>query len=627
MGNGSNARRPRHNRPEMERLEGRALLSSGGITGLQNAPGSSTPGQVRRLAYTTPDGTRVAITLYGSGTLAGSTVDANGVLDLEFAGTNQETGIVAQVHGGTGRAKVGMIKSSNVSADATSGIGSSLVNIVNLRNFDLVDNGRINLAGGVHVLMLNSVGANTQLNLREIPSALLTGSSTATSYTTDGVTLGYSFGSGGGVTLSSVGGNFTPETNLLPASTPVNNNGNPGPAPAPPGVVLSLNHVNGPSRSKLGLGAPAVYAFDQTKNAVVRFDLTLTPGTSQWNGTEAVASPIVPAGSAAQPSVTLAKYHNATVVLVDNGDNVYAYDPLTLQPLNKSFSLNDLKTGSTPMTHPDRLGSVDGATVIGDPQAGSPNLGMISAIDVSKSLDSGQVVAKGSVYSSQRAFGLSGGMSGVAGLNSMFSAGGGYFDQYQPTTFQFGMASLRVSRSGSISESSRSAVTLPSGVNTTDQHGQSSPTALNNAMGSLNTNLALITSRNTVANTNTATLYNPSSLSAAGSITLQSGDALSSLSQTAYPALAGAALIDVQGNMQSFRAQDTYGLVLHDQGGLNLTKIQNANDTTIIASPVGHVRIPVRNNVVLESTTRNVGTRNAVVVNTDLKPTGPLSLP
>jgi len=66
---------------------------------------------------------------------------------------------------------------------------------------------------------------------------------------------------------------------------------------------------------------------------------------------------------------------------------------------------------------------------------------------------------------------------------------------------------------------------------------------------------------------------------------------------------------------------------LSDEGNLNLVKIDNAADTTIVAYPFGHAIMPQRSNVLIESSTRTVDGRNGVTVVPNIKPTGPLSLP
>ena len=94
-----------------------------------------------------------------------------------------------------------------------------------------------------------------------------------------------------------------------------------------------------------------------------------------------------------------------------------------------------------------------------------------------------------------------------------------------------------------------------------------------------------------------------------------------------HPDLAGTALVDIQGNTQSFRALNAQGLVLNGEGNVNLVKIKNTVDTTILGFPFGHAQIPHRQNVTIISSTRSVGDRNGVIALPNLQPTGPLSLP
>ena len=154
--------------------------------------------------------------------------------------------------------------------------------------------------------------------------------------------------------------------------------------------------------------------------------------------------------------------------------------------------------------------------------------------------------------------------------------------------------------------------------------------SLNNALGSIDQNLALFTGQAVApggAEVDKVTLFNPVTLATKKTIALNDPNPLSSLSSSFRPALAGAALVDVQGNTQSFKAHSTQGLVFSGEGNVNLVKIAVASDTTIIGYPFGHAAIPNRSNVTIVSSTRSVGTRNGVVELPNLQPTGPLSLP
>ena len=171
--NESQTRPRRSARPLLEGLEDRKLMATvaGTTTALIEAANARVTNnkngislEDRRLSYTTSRGTRVIVTLYGVGSLEGTTIDPDGALNLVFSKTNSQTGIVAHVAGGDRRAPLRSIRHKDLDFNDLSGVGSSLLNVVNLKNFDLVDNGRINLTGGMHALYLNSVGRNTQIN-------------------------------------------------------------------------------------------------------------------------------------------------------------------------------------------------------------------------------------------------------------------------------------------------------------------------------------------------------------------------------------------------------------------------------------------------------------------------------
>ncbi len=102
---------------------------------------------------------------------------------------------------------------------------------------------------------------------------------------------------------------------------------------------------------------------------------------------------------------------------------------------------------------------------------------------------------------------------------------------------------------------------------------------------------------------------------------------LAGLSESFRPDLGGSALVDIQGNTQSFRAKSARGLILNDEGYINLAKIHNSSDTTIVALPFLHAQMPIRSNVTILSSSRGVNGRNGVTVNPNLSVVGPLSLP
>ena len=119
---------------------------------------------------------------------------------------------------------------------------------------------------------------------------------------------------------------------------------------------------------------------------------------------------------------------------------------------------------------------------------------------------------------------------------------------------------------------------------------------------------------------------------------LQYPNQLGDLSESFRPDLNGStaagtgpALIDVQGNIQSFRGLTASGLVLNDTGYLNLIRTGQLSHSTILAQPIGHVQTPPAqrtNDVLLISTdNRDFGKRSGVTtLVSGLTQIGPLSL-
>ena len=124
-------------------------------------------------------------------------------------------------------------------------------------------------------------------------------------------------------------------------------------------------------------------------------------------------------------------------------------------------------------------------------------------------------------------------------------------------------------------------------------------------MGSVDRDLAVNTLGTDGTTPNTVALYGQVSLTRRGTIKLAYPNQLSDLSETFRPDLAGTALIDVQGNIQSFRGLSANGLVLNNTGNLNLLKTGRITNSTILAQPVGHIQAPIdhRSNVLIISST------------------------
>lgn len=172
-------RRPRRHqaRPAIEGLEDRRLLSAGGQGSAAQAasPGGvlSAKGQVFR--YVTPQGGIATIRIVGVGTLAGTSVDGNGALHLVYGGTNVYSKITGSVSGGGGQATLASILNNQLIASgqplSLSGVGGTPVASVLMHNFNLEAGGTIILTPGVTSVVLNSIGPNTNVQLRTLPPA------------------------------------------------------------------------------------------------------------------------------------------------------------------------------------------------------------------------------------------------------------------------------------------------------------------------------------------------------------------------------------------------------------------------------------------------------------------------
>ncbi len=404
---------------------------------------------------------------------------------------------------------------------------------------------------------------------------------------------------------------------VLPNISPANPNTiQPGPGPAPPGVVVKIDHVNGPSRNP-GVGDPVVFGYDPVANTLVRFDATT------GNPTLTVFDAL-PGGPGTEAGVALGENNGRLVVLVSGGATVYAFNPAD------GSRVGQFSTAGLGLTDPTRVGTFDANTVLGDRPGRPGSLGKVQPIDLTASLRTRSAVASGQAFTPQREFGLAGGLTGVPGFNTLFATGAAHFDTFQPDVFQLGIAALNPSGT-SLRESSRSAIGggTPS---PSDAFGttRGNPPVPADALGSIDQSLALVTGLSTDASghtTNTVSLYTPQGFAKVGTVALNDPNRLSGLSGSFRPAIAGAAVVDVQGNTQSFKAKTTQGLVFNGEGNVNLVKIDSAVDTTVVGYPFSHAAIPRRSNVLIESTARVVQDRNGVVVQPGLKPTGPLSLP
>src|SRR6516165_5012783 len=175
-------------RPFLENLESRRLLS---LTSLQqaNAPAVISAGGAfshhdREFRYLTPTGGHATIKVVGLGNLSGTTQDSSGDLHLVYGGTNAFSKIVGTVQGGGGHAPLASILNRQLidagAANSLSGVGGNVLESVLMSDFDLIAGGTMTLTAGVNSVNLNSIGANTQVNLRALPPAPTPTSTTPT---------------------------------------------------------------------------------------------------------------------------------------------------------------------------------------------------------------------------------------------------------------------------------------------------------------------------------------------------------------------------------------------------------------------------------------------------------------
>jgi hypothetical protein len=662
-------------RPVVEALEGRALLSASKAHVTQNPAVAAEQATINRFAYTDPSGDKVVITLTGVGSLAGTSV-TNGVLSLVYSGTNLSSGITGKVTGGTADAPLLSIKDANVALASLTGVGGSLIGRVQLPRFELISGGDINLSAGVNVLTLDAVAPETQIHLRDTPlnttnvASVLANTGTGNSSTntststntgtvtastlslrgagtlepvatgfgganvgavngaiamiptvgngqnypgTPGLTqaavnagrsLSYSVESNGGVALTGVAGTFLPGPNLIEPRDA----SRPGPPPPPPGVIVTINHVNGgPSADSPPLGDAQVWGYDATAGELIRFDAV--------TGVQ-LQTISLPSGGATVGGVALVGVNGTTDVLAALGTTIDAFNASTGAFVGQFSAGNLLGLGISSVAG---LGSGGQTTVL------EGNNGLFLPINVTQSLASGFVVSAGTPFTPSREFVPSGGLTGVAGTGSLYSLGGAHFDTFQPNVNQAGVLAITPSK-GTLSEASRTALTsqgtdVPANANGTIAGSTTS------ALGSYESYLALDTG--VVNGQNVLQLLSPNGLTKEGTLALNDANVLVDLSESFHPELTNTALVDVQGNVQSFTAKTVTGLVLNDAGNLNLLSVGTISNSSVAGFPFSHVQIANRGpNVLITSSSRlDIGGRGGVVVTGSATPIGPLFLP
>jgi hypothetical protein len=654
-------------RPALEGLEERKLLSRASAAA---AAASSSSGVLsddnRVFSYTTPTGGHAVVQVIGLGNLLGTTLTSSGELELVYGDTNAYSKIAGTVTGGGGHAPLESIQNARLIAagasNSLSGQGGDVVDAFFLNQFDLVDGGRINLTPGVASVVLDSIGADTQINLRTLPppptttttlgtSSLVVGTSTAgtgtstitvfrefaTSTSTSStsnttlqalqsttvtnpyqISTTYVTNGNGSQTLTGISGTFTSAGNIiepLPAADPIQTV-----PPAPPGIILKVNHIHGDLSAPINLQTDAkVFGYDPTTGEVIRFDLNLNSKTGVVDPTW---TPIAVPGDPAAAGLDLAWNGPQRVVLVSSGTNVYAHNA-TSGAVVGSFTDVGSFMGSLPI---NSVAGTDTLTVLGSYQTNQ-----LYAINLTASLASGvaqPATGNPQPFTPQAQFTLLGGLTSSPGTNTVFATIAAHLDSTQPNMTQLGIQAVStasvatVPGQGSVFSNELSALANTSVkefgafINVPPDQPATSPPGP--ALGSIDQSLALVLSAS--GGTNTIDTAN-------GTFTFDYPNALAGLSETFRPDLVGSALIDIQGTVQSIRGGTATGMVLNDTGNLNLVKFNYVSNSSIVGQPISHIQFKNRSHVLIMSSKRAIAGRNGVTVNNNLHQIGPLTQP
>lgn len=597
--------------------------------------GSRVPSSDRRLMYETPSGQTAIVTLYGKGTLKGSTVE-NGVLNLVYDLTDNSSRIIAQVRGG-GVAPLAGIRDANTPVRSPSSAGVNPIAAVVMPRFALVDGGYINLTGGVQEVNLYSLGRHTEVHLVQgfppeeetiNPNQIFSTAANFGEFTFGqavgsveadrGALVEASAASGFAATGATIQvGNAGGQPQVPPPSPfPLTGTNKQNEPPPPEGIDFKVTRVDAGPLPSPPLENPRFFAVDPLADLLIRYNAN--------SGVPDLAIPL-PSLSTDSPSVGLASVAGFQYVLVGDGSTVYAFDSVSGEPVG-SFTVSGTEAEASGLTSIDGIGSNSTVTVF--VQAGTP--GVAVGIDLASSLASGKAVMVGSAYRPDRELSLVGGATGVSGSEVIYASVAGHFDSAQPNLNQFGMVALTSSASG-IREIDRAAIPAGPGggfINA-GPPGDLLPDPAS-GLGSVEGALARITGVNDQGQ-NTVTLYNPTSnLAVIGSETLDSPNQLSGLSKSYYPELRNAALVDVQGTLKRFSAEGVVGLVINGRSTVNLVAAGATIDTAVIGKPINHIALSRRQNVQLLSSPRGINgkiTRGDVNLRFQPPSIGPVSLP
>jgi hypothetical protein len=578
--------------------------------------GQRVPVSDRRISYTTPEGKTAIVTLYGKGSLKGTTV-TDGVLNLVYNLTDTSSQILGTVKGG-GVAPLSGIRDADSIPGSPATTGVNPVSSIKLHSFALVPGGFVNLTGGIGELDLYSLGRGSEVHVAFTPNTS-SGSNGSTGSTGNTGASGGTFTSVGGTTTivggttttvgnttTNVGGTTTVSSGASSTGGASGASGGSGVTTLPPppaGIVMSVVRVDAGPLPAPPLQNPEVYAVDPVAHDLIRFDT--------GSGNPDLVIPLPPLQTS-DPAVGLGANNGLKAVLVGDNQIVYAFDAVTGAPLGQ-FSTADLAGAG--FTRVDGIGASDTSTML--VQSGGPAI----LIDLPASIAQGKAVPTSKAFTPARDLTLIGGATGLPGTNTLYATAAAHFDPAQPDKLQLGVIAMTPGNS-SLSEASRTAFPGPINISSDDL---TDPAA---GFGSIDNALARLTGY--ADGKNTVTVYNVSTLATEDTLTLNYPGQLHGLSESFYPALRDAALVDVQGVLKTFAAQSATGLVINGRSTVNLVGIYNAADTAIIGQPLTHVAIPHRQNVALISTARGVDgkvTRNGVTVEKSIPTLGVVALP
>jgi hypothetical protein len=551
------------------------------------------PVDQRQLKYTTPQGAKVVITLYGFGTLRGSTVDSSGVLDLVYDNTTAGSRLTAHVVGGPGFAPIRSIRDADVPPRSPQVTGSDPIGGINFRDFRLIDGGYVNLTGGVGFIRLFTIGRGVTMEIDDLPPQEADDEATSNTLQFD-IELQETIPTDPAATTQIVTAVFTPSAEEdVPSITGVN--------------ILVQRVEAGPLPQRPPLGPAQVFVVDTAANDLVRFEVATGMPTLTVD---------LPALQTTRPTLGVARNRGRQVVLVgDSGAaRVYAFNVVT-GAFEGSFTTSNL--AGLGFTALDGIAGTDTQTVFVDA------LGPAVRIDLTSSLIAGQAVPLGMAFTPDREFQLTGGASGIAGTELIFASGAAHFDTFQPNLNQFGVLAMRTV-GGELNEVNREAYP---GFIDAGPTGMLNPNPFT-GFGSIDGSLAQLTG--VTAGKNVISLLDPSTLAPEGTILLNTAAPLAGLTESFHPELVNASVINVLGVLKLFQARRTRGLVLNTLGVLDTVNIHLAVDTAVVGRPITHVGIPNRQNVLLLSTARGTDgndTTGGVIIDKDMRPVGPIALP